>query len=506
MILYSFIKYLSNSFFPKKKDPHQYIKFSKLSIVDLAGSERTNRTQNKGERLKEASKINTSLLVFGRCIEVLRHNQLYPQRPMVVPFNDSTMTRLFRDYFTSEGKAVMVVNINPSPEDFDENLHVLHFSALAKDVSISTTIDTGRGKRTQSRLPEKEICSVVDRSFLEAPVAGCTLDTEKLLLDLAEAREQLVRSEALIRNEMADEFASQMIEMEESFNARLVSEIAFLESKSAERMKIQEEFYSGQIEDLLSQVAKLKKDLEMTKNSKVSPAKIHIFDRPRERESDSAYIYETDITESRTGEGVTGVIKDIQKIPKPVADNYMDKQTSPRHIGDVVPELKKKMGGKRKKEDKKKKKKEKRRKTEEEEEEEERTKDVENTPPGSPAAKDSSFVDVPLKDSFDKKKGSKGDKLAVQLGKKALKEKNIDSFSNVPKHNLLSHPEKISFGDLTGAEASPKKKGVQEKLPQNSKLKETKNVRKKVEEEEEDPLRPAKKSSRVKKKTNYFHF
>jgi kinesin family protein 20 len=46
-----------------------------LSFCDLAGTERIKKTQNTGERQKEAGNINTSLLVLGRCIKVLRHNQ-----------------------------------------------------------------------------------------------------------------------------------------------------------------------------------------------------------------------------------------------------------------------------------------------------------------------------------------------------------------------------------------------------------------------------------------------
>lgn len=47
----------------------------RLSLCDLAGSERCAKTQNKGERLKEAGNINTSLLILGKCINALRHNQ-----------------------------------------------------------------------------------------------------------------------------------------------------------------------------------------------------------------------------------------------------------------------------------------------------------------------------------------------------------------------------------------------------------------------------------------------
>lgn len=48
---------------------------SQLSMVDLAGSERTSRTNNDGERLREAGNINTSLMVLRTCLETLRDNQ-----------------------------------------------------------------------------------------------------------------------------------------------------------------------------------------------------------------------------------------------------------------------------------------------------------------------------------------------------------------------------------------------------------------------------------------------
>lgn len=46
----------------------------RLTVCDLAGSERC-REQANGERMKEATNINTSLLTLGRCITILRHNQ-----------------------------------------------------------------------------------------------------------------------------------------------------------------------------------------------------------------------------------------------------------------------------------------------------------------------------------------------------------------------------------------------------------------------------------------------
>jgi hypothetical protein len=77
---------------------------SKLSIIDLAGSERANKSHTTGDRLKEASNINSSLTVLSRCIETLRTNQhLKPgQRPAVVPFRESKLTHLLRNNFYSQ--------------------------------------------------------------------------------------------------------------------------------------------------------------------------------------------------------------------------------------------------------------------------------------------------------------------------------------------------------------------------------------------------------------------
>jgi kinesin family protein 20 len=118
------------------KDQPHLARVSMLSFCDLAGSERIKKTLNTGERQKEAGNINTSLLVLGRCIKAIRHNQVTKdvKKHQIVPFRDSKLTRLFQSYFTGLGKASMVVNVSQSPYLFDESLQVLKFSAIASKV------------------------------------------------------------------------------------------------------------------------------------------------------------------------------------------------------------------------------------------------------------------------------------------------------------------------------------------------------------------------------------
>ncbi|KAK7497988.1 hypothetical protein BaRGS_00010859, partial [Batillaria attramentaria] len=109
----------------------------KLSLCDLAGSERHSKTHTTGERLKEAGSINTSLHTLGRCIELLRFNQLQKKENKnlrIIPFRDSRLTRLFQNFFCGRGKASMIVNVSQCASMFDETLNVFKFSAIAKQV------------------------------------------------------------------------------------------------------------------------------------------------------------------------------------------------------------------------------------------------------------------------------------------------------------------------------------------------------------------------------------
>ncbi|KAK8735948.1 hypothetical protein OTU49_005134 [Cherax quadricarinatus] len=123
-----------------KADSPHVARVSMLSVCDLAGTERAGKTRSNQDRLKEASNINTSLLVLSRCIEALRRNQMQKgtkKREIPVPYRDSKLTRLFQSFFLGHGKAAMIVNISKTPLLFDETLQVLKFSAIAKQVAIS---------------------------------------------------------------------------------------------------------------------------------------------------------------------------------------------------------------------------------------------------------------------------------------------------------------------------------------------------------------------------------
>ncbi|XP_048812248.1 kinesin-like protein KIF23 isoform X2 [Lagopus muta] len=118
----------------------EQITLSQLSLVDLAGSERTNRTKAEGSRLREAGNINQSLMTLRTCIEVLRENQKYGTNKMV-PYRDSKLTHLFKNYFDGEGKVRMIVCVNPKAEDYEESLQVMRFAEMTQEVEVARPVD-----------------------------------------------------------------------------------------------------------------------------------------------------------------------------------------------------------------------------------------------------------------------------------------------------------------------------------------------------------------------------
>nr|XP_046249058.1 kinesin-like protein KIF23 isoform X2 [Scatophagus argus] len=138
------------------------VNVSQLCLVDLAGSERTNRTRAEGSRLREAGNINQSLMTLRTCIEVLRENQMCGTNKMV-PYRDSKVTHLFKNYFDGEGKVRMIVCVNPKADDYDETMLVMRFAEMTQEVEVARPVDrpiyglpAGRRHRNQAFRDELE--------------------------------------------------------------------------------------------------------------------------------------------------------------------------------------------------------------------------------------------------------------------------------------------------------------------------------------------------------------
>eukprot|EP00118_Oscarella_pearsei_P010566 m.65787 g.65787 ORF g.65787 m.65787 type:complete len:135 (+) comp35327_c0_seq13:629-1033(+) len=74
-------------------------------------------------------------MVLRNCMETLRDNQMN-RTTRIVPYRDSKLTHIFKNYFDGEGRVKMVVCISPTVEEYDESIHVMRFAELAQEVEV----------------------------------------------------------------------------------------------------------------------------------------------------------------------------------------------------------------------------------------------------------------------------------------------------------------------------------------------------------------------------------
>ncbi|KAK7175658.1 hypothetical protein R3I93_000042 [Phoxinus phoxinus] len=213
---------------------------SDLSLCDLAGSERCNKTKTFGERLKEAANINSSLLILGKCIAALRSQS--HRMKSYVPFRESKLTRLFQGMFCGRGRASMIVNINQCASTYDETLHVMKFSAVAKQVlqvmpprSIESLAPRlvgldGKPLLRNGVIDDQAVDEYLsEEELLDGDEADMSILPQEELLSLveslrsklmAERRKNLIQ-EIQIRKEMGDAMLQQITEAEELHSRQL---------------------------------------------------------------------------------------------------------------------------------------------------------------------------------------------------------------------------------------------------------------------------------------------
>ena len=115
------------------------VRRSKLHLVDLAGSERVNKTNSKGEILKEAVSINGSLF-FLEMVIVALHEKATKGRTHV-PYRNSVMTSILRDSLGGNCKTIMVATINPEASHTNESLSTCRFAQRVALIKNKATVN-----------------------------------------------------------------------------------------------------------------------------------------------------------------------------------------------------------------------------------------------------------------------------------------------------------------------------------------------------------------------------
>ncbi|EMP40754.1 Kinesin-like protein KIF20A [Chelonia mydas] len=180
--------------------------------------------------------ISTHCFLHGNCtIFSLSVKHSY------IPFRESKLTRLFQPFFCGKGKACMIVNINQCASTHSETLHLMKFSATAKQVIQTIHPQTfgyfapklvGKDGKpivhfdaniSAEEFPDEDIDTSSEE---EVDITIMTHEellktTENLKETLVAERQSKLLLEVQIRKEMAEAMFQQLLETEETWSKRL---------------------------------------------------------------------------------------------------------------------------------------------------------------------------------------------------------------------------------------------------------------------------------------------
>jgi hypothetical protein len=174
---------------------------------------------------------------------------------------------------TKSNQAVMMVCISPGASEYDETINTLKFSAVAKEVTAATRIDTGRGLVRRRLTNDRQSLTGIKRSLSSAmsldglvaattpnrkstgactcgnsadataaaaAAAAAAAQNQELQQELARLREEMCSlhqtfsdfDEEAIRAEMAESFDTKLQEMEMSYELRLKEQVMLIEERA----------------------------------------------------------------------------------------------------------------------------------------------------------------------------------------------------------------------------------------------------------------------------------
>uniref|UniRef100_A0A7M5XG63 Kinesin motor domain-containing protein n=1 Tax=Clytia hemisphaerica TaxID=252671 RepID=A0A7M5XG63_9CNID len=174
---------------------------AELNLVDLAGSERVQLTGAQGQRFKESTYINQSLLTLGTVIARLCEKT----RPDHVPYRDSKLTRLLQNSLGGNARTAMICCV--SPVVYEETVQTLKFAARAKNVQNKPTVNEVFEGNSQMKKQMMEIRDLKNKiKELEDVQHGDLLMEQEII-----AEKQMFRKKIEAQEERIQELLRQVV-------------------------------------------------------------------------------------------------------------------------------------------------------------------------------------------------------------------------------------------------------------------------------------------------------
>ena len=130
-----------------------------INLIDLAGSENSNKTGCVGQRLKEGSNINKSLLALSNVINKLSQNNgnnNSNSQGFFVNYRDSKLTRLLQNSLGGNSKTTIICTITDDAEHYNETMNTIHFGNKAKNIKTVVKVNEIKNQNYQQMVLENE--------------------------------------------------------------------------------------------------------------------------------------------------------------------------------------------------------------------------------------------------------------------------------------------------------------------------------------------------------------
>lgn len=228
--------------------PDRY-QFETYKFCDLAGSERLKKTENIGSRLKEAQRINTSLMVLGRCFDLMFQNQQAKSGKEVVPFRESKLTMLLQRSLIGQEKITTIVTMAPKIDFLDENMQVLAFASIAQQIvykqpkpelqnrraARSTRFSLFMAGGDSDRYDDSDYHTLLaENEHLESRNCDLLDENAKLLEAIQRMASEYAKQEQQLRKQLVDEREMQLKTANEKWRKR----VDYLEKKHQTKVRI----------------------------------------------------------------------------------------------------------------------------------------------------------------------------------------------------------------------------------------------------------------------------
>ncbi|CAH8354559.1 unnamed protein product [Eruca vesicaria subsp. sativa] len=211
-----------------KGDDGEDVTLSQLHLIDLAGSE-SSKTEITGQRRKEGSSINKSLLTLGTVI-----SKLTDTKAAHIPYRDSKLTRLLQSTLSGHGRVSLICTITPASSTSEETHNTLKFAQRCKHVEIKASRNKIMDEKSLIKKYQKEISCLQDElTQLKQGVSMSTSNQEDLADRKVQVKSGPVKHQSRLEDEEDEAKAALMGRIQRLTKLILVSTKSSLQGKSS---------------------------------------------------------------------------------------------------------------------------------------------------------------------------------------------------------------------------------------------------------------------------------